>query len=211
MPARVPGTQGTSAQRLVLTLHRAHDERKSPGEIEGAEAGFTLVELLIVLLIMAILLAMAVPTFLGVKGGAQDRAIQSNLTNALISAKVAYANSVSFGTTPALEVQSLRSAEPNLTFNLATLEPAKGTNALSVDTSADGQQMLMVGYSASGECWAVEDNEGVAAGHALTNAGSYTLQGVYYTSWRESAGACDDTGLVASTPTWIPTGYPSTA
>jgi len=42
---------------------------------------------MVLLLIMAILLAIAIPTFLGVKGGAQDCAAQSNLTNALTSAK----------------------------------------------------------------------------------------------------------------------------
>ena len=52
-------------------------------EVEGAEAadaGFTLIELMVVLLIIAILLAIAIPTFLGVTGSANDRAAQSNLT-----------------------------------------------------------------------------------------------------------------------------------
>ena len=34
------------------------------------EDGFTLVELMVVLLVMAILLAIAIPAFVGVKGGA---------------------------------------------------------------------------------------------------------------------------------------------
>ena len=91
----------SNTPRLVRALRRAHDEKKSRAELEGAEAGFTLIELMVVLLIMAILLAIAIPTFLGVKGGAQDRAMQSDLTNALTSAKAAYANSGSYATTPA--------------------------------------------------------------------------------------------------------------
>ena len=51
--------------------------------------GSFLIELMVVLLIMAILLAIAIPTFLGVKGGAQDRAAQSNLNTALTSLKTA--------------------------------------------------------------------------------------------------------------------------
>ena len=51
------------------------------------DAGFTLIELMVVLLILAILLAIAIPTFLGVTKSANDRAAQSNLNTALISAK----------------------------------------------------------------------------------------------------------------------------
>jgi len=206
---RFPTTEATSATALGRgPLH--HEQKECRTECEGADAGFTLVEFIVVLLIMAILLAMAVPIFLGVKGSAQDRAIQSDLTNALSSAKTAYAASGSFATTPALEAQSLRSAEPNLIFDVANVEPGKGTNALSVDTSADGQQVLMVGYSASGGCWAVEDNEGVTAPNVLANTMPYSSQGVYYAAWREAAGACDDAGLAGSTPTWTPAGYPGT-
>src|SRR6202044_4200166 len=68
-------------------------ERAHPVEIEGeeaAEAGFTLIELMVVLLIIAILLAIAIPTFLGVTNTAGDRASQSNLTNALTEGKTLY-------------------------------------------------------------------------------------------------------------------------
>jgi len=40
---------------------------------DTTDSGCTLIELMVVLLIMATLLAIAIPTFLGVKGGAQDR------------------------------------------------------------------------------------------------------------------------------------------
>ena len=58
----------------------------------GEDAGFTLIELMVVLLILAILLAIAIPTFLGVTGGANDRAAQSNLNTAITTAKAAAAN-----------------------------------------------------------------------------------------------------------------------
>ena len=67
--------------------------RAQTAEIEGeeaAEAGFTLIELMVVLLIIAILLAIAIPTFLGVTNTASDRAAQSNLTNALTEGKTLY-------------------------------------------------------------------------------------------------------------------------
>jgi type II secretory pathway pseudopilin PulG len=45
---------------------------------------------MVVLLIMANLMAIAIPTLLGVGVGAEDRATQSVLSNALISAKAGY-------------------------------------------------------------------------------------------------------------------------
>ncbi|MFM7616128.1 MAG: prepilin-type N-terminal cleavage/methylation domain-containing protein, partial [Actinomycetes bacterium] len=46
------------------------------------EQGFTLIELMVVVLIIAILIAIAIPTFLGARQRAQDRAAQSSLRNA---------------------------------------------------------------------------------------------------------------------------------
>jgi len=54
---------------------------------ENDEQGFTLIELMVVVLIIAILLAIAIPTFLGAQNRAKDRAAQSDLRNALTAAK----------------------------------------------------------------------------------------------------------------------------
>ena len=56
------------------------------------DSGFTLVELMVVVLIIAILIAVAIPTFLGARTRAQDRASQSELRNALTAAKVFYSD-----------------------------------------------------------------------------------------------------------------------
>ena len=78
--------------KSMLTHLRETSMREFEGD-EAAEAGFTLIELMVVLLIIAILLAIAIPTFLGVANSAGDRAAQSNLTNALTEAKAMYQNS----------------------------------------------------------------------------------------------------------------------
>ncbi len=187
--------QTGNTPRLVRALRRAHDRMKGRTELEGAEAGFTLIELMVVLLIMAILLAIAIPTFLGVKGSAQDRAVQSNLTNALTSAKASYANSDSYATAASLEVSSLSADEPNLTFE--TGAATTGSNNVAVNVSTDGQQLLLVAYSQSGTCWAVADNEGTTA--AIT--GTPSALGTQYTSWAESSNACSAATLPSSL-TW---------
>src|SRR5438477_8563237 len=60
------------------------------------EEGFTLIELMVVVLIIAILIAIAIPTFLGARKRAQDRAVQSELRNALVNEKVSYTDSSTY-------------------------------------------------------------------------------------------------------------------
>jgi type IV pilus assembly protein PilA len=174
--------------------------KRGRSDLESAEAGFTLIELMVVLLIMAILLAIAIPTFLGVKSGAQDRSIQSDLTNAMTSAEAGYASGGSF-VTAASEVVALSSYEPNISFETGVAADG-GThpNNLSVNTSSDGQQLLLVGYSQSGTCWAAEDNEGDTTGYI---SGTPATLGVEYTHWTEGSSATCTAGTgFPTTETW---------
>src|ERR1700677_5165149 len=113
-------------------LRRLRDSKTA--ELEGmgaAEAGFTLIELMVVLLIIAILLAIAIPTFLGVTSSANDRAAQSNLTNGLTEATAQYQSA---GQTFA-GIQGLLSASaPEYTWN-SSASPCttSQTNCISVD------------------------------------------------------------------------------
>jgi type IV pilus assembly protein PilA len=78
------------------------------------EDGFTLIELMVVVLIIAILIAIAIPTFLGAQNRARDRGAQSNLRNALTAAKtVATDNSGQFDQ---VDVAALTAAEGSLAF-----------------------------------------------------------------------------------------------
>src|SRR5919197_2118818 len=85
--------------------------------LEGrTEEGFTLIELMVVVLIIAILLAIAIPTFLGARTRAQDRAAQTSLRYGLVAAKTLYLDAQDYSqATPA----ALAAAAPGVTYQAA--------------------------------------------------------------------------------------------
>src|ERR1700676_5643313 len=93
-----------------LRTRRAHRRKNAR---DRGEEGFTLIELMVVVLIIAIPIAIAIPTFLGARQKAQDRAAQSNLRNALTAAKTAYVDSQNYLSD---SVTAYTSIEPSLTF-----------------------------------------------------------------------------------------------
>jgi type IV pilus assembly protein PilA len=77
------------------------------------EKGFTLLELMVVVLIIAILLAIAIPTFLGTRRRAQDRRAQSNLRNALTVERAYYTQNARFSANSS----ELETWEPSLDWS----------------------------------------------------------------------------------------------
>jgi len=147
-------------------LVRAREARAAElGDGEGLEEGFTLIELMVVLLIIAILLAIAIPTFLGVTNSASDRAAQSNLTNALTEAKAIFQNSSSYtGATPAVFTASAPefSWRTGATNGCAAAQTSTCVSMQVVDVAAanDGLGLIMATYSAkSSTCWYAVDLE----------------------------------------------------
>jgi type IV pilus assembly protein PilA len=133
-------------------------------ERRADEEGFTLIELMVVVLIIAILIAIAIPTFLGARQKAQDRAAQSDLRNALTAAKTAYVDSEDY-TVAATE---LASVEPSLTY-ISGGTASTAARFISV-AAPDSNSLGMAALSADGTCWQLFDS--TATGSAGTTFGS---------------------------------------
>ena len=134
------------------------------GAADGdAEEGFTLIELMVVLLIMAILLAIAIPTFLSVTNGAKKTATQSDLTNALQSATALYTKTQTLpsGTTTVARettfLGDMKATQTTITFTFTA--PAKAKNSLAAGDTKTGQLAIFVGEDGATGCWAVVDNQ----------------------------------------------------
>jgi type IV pilus assembly protein PilA len=119
--------------------------------LERDEEGFTLIELMVVVLIIAILLAIAIPTFLGARQRAQNRAAQSNLRNALTAEKTWYTDQQAYSQTKS----ELVGIEPSLSFDTAAdTAPTVGNVSYYVDANG---AVYLAAKSASGTCFYLKD------------------------------------------------------
>lgn len=129
--------------------------RKRLGRDES-EGGFTLIELMVVVLIIAILIAIAIPTFLGARTRAQDRQAQSNLRNAFAAEKVVYTDDQAYTATPA----TLTAVEPSLNYTAGTTPPdVAATAPKNIYVNVDGSGVLtLAARSKSGTCFYMKDS-----------------------------------------------------
>lgn len=113
------------------------------------DGGFTLIELMIVVLIVAILIAIGIPTFLGARTKGQDRAAQVDLRQGLLTAKSYYVDNETYVATD-LQLEAL---EPSLDF-----DDTVGLASTSViGFTGTAGEIVLVKESASGDFWCIAE------------------------------------------------------
>jgi type IV pilus assembly protein PilA len=113
---------------------------------QQAEQGFTLIELMMVVAILGVLLAVAIPYFLGLRQAAQDRAAHADLRNVLVAEKMIWLEEGAY----TADLAVLAETRPGALLNA---DPALG---VFVDVSdADDQVACLVRASGSGRVFSV--------------------------------------------------------
>ena len=175
------------------------------------EEGFTLIELMVVVLIIAILLAIAIPTFLGARNSANARAAQANLRNALTAEQTVWTNTQTFSAT----VATMQGVEGGINWSVGTAGTAV-PNQVSVSMDAAGDVVLLQADGKDNNCYFVEQSDNgtlsytgyaeekgacaaapgtpavlaaaptpgnATAAASITAAGTTAVPGAFYTSW----------------------------
>jgi prepilin-type N-terminal cleavage/methylation domain-containing protein len=130
--------------------------------------GFTLIELMIVIFIIAILIAVTMPVFIGASTRAKDRAAQENIQNAFKAAKVVYTDNARYSdaTTAALTAAA---GKGQLVFVDGGTDP-HDPSTVSVDNTLGADEILIGGYSRSGKCFYIDDNIDAQTQYATLDA-----------------------------------------
>lgn len=153
------------------------------------ESGFTLIELMVVVLIIAILLAIAIPTFLGARNTANARAAQSDLRNALTAEQTYWTNNQQFSSTPS----DLMAVEESLNWTTG----AAGTtvaNQVGVATGDNGNAVMLEAQGKDDNCYFILQSD--------DPNNSFTGYGV-------EKGACTAPAVPGTLPTSITSGSAS--
>ena len=124
------------------------------------EDGFTLIELMVVVLILSVLMAIAIPTFLNGRRRAEDRKTQTAIRNGLAAEKVHF---LTANQTYTESTATMSALEPGLLWRTGDT-PVSRRRVYIHHHAAPNGEVFVSGRSRSGTCFYIRE---------IPNAGTY--------------------------------------
>ena len=181
-------------------------------ERRQSEEGFTLIELMVVVLIMGILMAIAIPTFLATQGTAHDASAKSNATNAFTNEKAQFEDNQVF--LDATSAHNGATLDANLPWGASpaakgTVSALAGTNTAGAFAEVNAAPwtdpvVIVEAMSASGGCFYILDDETNTntpiIGYAVSSKACAVPANIPAAPNGINAGAAGANDVVAGTP-----------
>ena len=120
--------------------------------LRKSEEGFTLIELMVVVLIIGVLVAVATPIYVGIANRARDKEIQADLRSGLLAVEMYYMENGEFTDDPG----RLEPMEPAVVY-YSPEEPV-GTVALQLGEGPEHREICLFGQAIGGDWYAVYRN-----------------------------------------------------
>jgi prepilin-type N-terminal cleavage/methylation domain-containing protein len=146
---RTPGASWPRAVRVTRSTAVAHEPNCD-------ERGFTLVELMVVVMILGILMTIAMVTFARTREPAIDRSAQALLTNGVQAVHVVYSDTRSFSD---ITRTDLADAEPAIKWRDETtaVEAARHEVSTAIGAVAGVDYVVLSTHTKNGDCLAVRE------------------------------------------------------
>jgi prepilin-type N-terminal cleavage/methylation domain-containing protein len=134
--------------------------------LAAREDGFTLVELMVVVAILAVLLLMSVSTFAGVRERAQDSAAKQTAAKAMETGRIVFTDNATYATA---DTATLEDAEPGVEFVDGSVgsDDANEASTDVPDAATTGHTFVAAVYSEAGNCFFIRDWITIGIGYAV--------------------------------------------